>query len=107
MSLAVCATFIICAALSFLFVNVGGVPKAAGETGEHGVRFVQVAAGQDFAIGLTYDGDLYGWSLLDGRSGATSVNTGATTLGGYYTSVPTKIDVTFRYGPGTDRKSVV
>ena len=101
MSLAVCATFIICAALSFLFVNVGGVPKAAGETGEHGVRFVQVAAGQDFAIGLTYDGDLYGWSLLDGRSGATSVNTGATTLGGYYTSVPTKIDVTFRYGPGT------
>lgn len=100
-SFAVCAAFIICAALSFLTVNPSGIPHAAGETGEYGVRFVQVAAGQDFAIGLTYDGDIYGWSLLAERENVTSVNTGATTLGGYYTSVPTKIDVTFRYGPGT------
>lgn len=70
-------------------------------TDEIGLRFVQVAAGEDFAIGLTYDGQLYGWSLLtDGNAGKMDEST-AKTLGQYYPTKPTKINFEYKVGPGT------
>lgn len=97
MSAAICIAFVICTVFSF-----GTVPavKASVTNDENGIRFVQVAAGEDFAIGLTYDGDLYGWSLLSVPSGVGSDN--ADTLGNYYDTVPQKISVTFRAGPGAN-----
>ncbi|MDE7394790.1 MAG: hypothetical protein K2M95_01555, partial [Clostridiales bacterium] len=68
------------------------------------MKFKQVAAGEDFAIALTYDGDLYGMSLLDksgGQNGGnvTGLNSNPVstlnTLGEYYPSTPIKIDVKF------------
>ncbi len=70
------------------------------------LKFRQVAAGEDFAVGLTYDGDLYGWSLLDksvsGNGGnnyglADADDRNVDTLGKYYPSVPIRIDVKFTY----------
>ena len=83
-------------ALSFGFFNIGAtgtaVPNADGTPNELGVRFVQLAAGEDFVIGLTYDGDLYGWSTKTSQ-------TPTSTLGSYYRSYPTKINVRFITGP--------
>ena len=105
-SIAITVALILSVAFSFGFINKPSVARAeeqdAAQSAEktvNGIRFVQVAAGEDFAIGLTFDGKLYGWSLTGGDGG----NTGAentVTLGKYYSSVPTEIDVTFRQGPG-------
>lgn len=112
-SAVVSLALILCAVLTFGFV---GVDKnrvyADGSAVENGIRFVQVAAGEDFAIGLTYDGELYGWSLRDADSalvGKDSLTNGAKTLGQYYSTVPTKLvdtktytnkDYVFKKGPG-------
>lgn len=102
-SFAVCLALVLCVAFSLGFVSP---PKTfaddtdvPAEKVKSGTRFVQVAAGADFAIGLTYDNDLYGWSLT--RTDNGGINTSATTLGGYYPAIPTKINVVFRIGPGT------
>lgn len=106
-SIAICLALIVCAVFSFGFIynrpsgafadEETGMPAAATE---NGIRFVQVAAGEDFAIGLTFDGKLYGWSLLDTEGGNTNIDT--STLGNYYSKTPTEIDVIFRVGPGTN-----
>lgn len=69
------------------------------------LKFKQVAAGRDFAVALTYDNDLYGWSLLKKGSceetdtnnangtNITGYNAGGKTLGEYYPSTPVKIKV--------------
>ena len=67
------------------------------------LRFKQIAAGADFAIGLTYNNDLYGWSLLDSRADETTCNTGATTLGEYYPGVPKRIALYFVQGPSSKK----
>lgn len=70
------------------------------------LKFKQIAAGDDFAIALTYDNDLYAWSLLDktgGRNGGneTGLNTALVqsaadaTLGQYYPSTPIRLEVKF------------
>ena len=104
LSVVICAILILCALFSFglssLLLTTDRLAVAdESERAKNGPRFVQVAAGEDFAIGLTFDGKLYGWSLTGGDGG----NTGAentVTLGKYYSSVPTEIGVTFRQGPG-------
>lgn len=105
-SIAITVALILSVAFSFGFINKPSIARAeeqdvtqSAEKTVNGIRFVQVAAGEDFAIGLTFDGKLYGWSLTGGDGG----NTGAentVTLGKYYSSVPTEIGVTFRQGPG-------
>ncbi|MBD5132127.1 MAG: hypothetical protein HDT28_06025 [Clostridiales bacterium] len=110
-SIIVCLALVLCAVLSFGFTlprsRAAGEDDTASTTAENnvGIRFVQVAAGADFAIGLSYDGKIYGWSLLANRSTATSFNTGATTLGGYYTGTPTEIEFSFLVGPGSEGRN--
>lgn len=63
------------------------------------LRFKQVSLGEDFAIAVTYDGELYGWSLTRTRSSTSygSVADGnVLSLGSYYPGVPTKINVDFK-----------
>ncbi|MCM1368322.1 MAG: hypothetical protein NC184_05910 [Roseburia sp.] len=113
-SAVVSLALILCAVLTFGFVSVDkNKVYADGDTVENGIRFVQIAAGADFAIGLTYDGELYGWSLNGSNSpnvGNGNLNSGAKTLGEYYSTVPTKLvnttdrydsDYVFRNGPGS------
>lgn len=98
-SFAVCLALIFGAVLSFGYRGGSSVSAAGDDTenlSETGIRFVQVAAGDDFAIGLTYDNRLFGWSLV----GNDTRNTSAASLGLYYTSTPTEIDFKFRNGPG-------
>lgn len=111
-SAVVSLALILCAVLSFGFVNIDkNKVYAEDETSDSGIRFVQIAAGADFAIGLTFDGELYGWSL--NAENSTYVGKGglnqARTLGEYYSTVPTKLvdtkdsssyDYVFRNGPG-------
>lgn len=107
-SIAVCAVFILCAVLSIgltlwdknIFAADGEESTPVAKTVD-GIRFVQVAAGEDFAIGLTFDGDLYGWSLNEDSVGGEKGNELGVTLGDYYSSTPTKINVKFRQGPGS------
>ena len=93
--------------LSFGIFNIGtpgGSSSYAEASDGVGVRFVQVAAGEDFAIGLTYDGQLYGWSTRsDANAGLPS---GYDTLGKYYSTFPTKINYAFRRGPGNTNRQV-
>ncbi len=95
-SVIVCMALILSTVFSFCLYKTKGAAAEDGAREENGVRFVQVAAGEDFAIGLTYDGDLYGWSLLDGE------HADGETLGSRYTSTPTKINVVLRAGPGSN-----
>ncbi len=73
---------------------------AAGESTPSTLKFCQVAAGEDFAVALTYDGDLYGWSLIPNKT-ESQINregtAGAETLGEYYPTVPKRIEVNFTY----------
>ncbi|MDE7164637.1 MAG: hypothetical protein K2O04_04355 [Clostridiales bacterium] len=93
---------IVSTVLSFVLILPGSSVLAEGgdaikaKREANGIKFVQVAAGEDFAIGLTYDGKLYGWSLKETRRSDTDSNA---TLGDYYTTTPTEINVTFRIGP--------
>lgn len=103
LSVVICAILILCALFSFglssLLLTTDRLAVAdESERAKNGPRFVQVAAGEDFAIGLTADGDLYGWSLLDESD--SNKGTSATTLGEYYTVTPTQIPVYFVMGPG-------
>lgn len=104
-SIVIGALFLLCACFSFIFALPTRMAKADGESSDetnNGIRFIQVAAGEDFAIGLTYDYKLYGWSLIDN---ATSKGNSSTSLGEYYTSTPTEIDVVFRRGPFIAKES--
>ncbi len=90
---------VLCTLLSFGFTGINKRTSADGDydpTGT-GIRFVQVAAGYDFAIGLTHNGELYGWSLLE--SPAAVASSSATTLGNYYPTVPSKLNFEFKVGP--------
>lgn len=100
---AVCIAFILCTVLTLGFIPTP-VVHADGENVipqkvNSGIRFVQVAAGEDFAIGLTFDRKLYGWSLKPAAERNTS---SPQTLGDYYGDDPKEINVTFRVGPGKD-----
>lgn len=106
----VVAALIICAVISFGFINIPRVGLADDDTSVkavHGIRFAQVAAGEDFAIGLTSDGQLYGWSLLASRANETSFAnpTLVDTLGKYYPGIPARLDVKFYVGPGRNDAS--
>lgn len=94
-SIAACIALLVSAIVS---LGIGTAGRSAGDTDINDIRFVQVAAGEDFAIGLTASGDLYGWSLRENRTAKGDAN--VTSLGYYYTNTPTKIDVTFYVGPG-------
>lgn len=101
-SIAACMALIFGAVFSF--GAFGGKYSAADDdeppvTNEVGLRFVQVAAGENFAIGLTYDNRLFGWSLNESSTGGDTTSTA--TLGTYYSSVPTEINVNFVLGPGS------
>lgn len=85
-------------ALLSIFFAPFAVQIARGEESANGLRFKQVALGEDFAIGLTYDGDLYGWNL------SSSVTTNA--LGVEYSVNPQKIAVTFVRGPKSTANNV-
>ncbi len=90
---------VLCTLLSFGFTGINKRTSADGDydpTGT-GIRFVQVAAGYDFAIGLTHNGELYGWSLLE--SPAAVASSSATPLGNYYPTVPSKLNFEFKVGP--------
>lgn len=97
-SFAVCAALILCTVFSFGLFDPVRVSADGDRTvrSSVGIRFAQVAAGEDFAIGLTYDRKLYGWSLKTDRNVQNP-----STLGDYYPEKPIEIDVTFRVGPGT------
>ena len=90
----VCLAFFVCAVFTFGFPS-GARADEVNKT-EQGHRFVQVAAGSDFAIGLTYNGDLYGWSLV---TPSQVGDNNASSLGMYYPTIPSKIDFQFRKGP--------
>lgn len=91
---------ILCAVLSLGYILPDRIARAEDEPSApaakvaDGIRFVQVAAGYDFAIGLTYDRKLYGWSTKASRDTSNMQS-----LGDYYTENPTEIKVTFRKGP--------
>ncbi|MDR2201153.1 MAG: hypothetical protein LBP26_00080 [Clostridiales bacterium] len=101
--IAIAAAFIITTAFALgAFTSVKSA-TAAGELSD--IKFKQVVAGEDFAIGLTYKGDLYGWSLR-GDADEWALNTSGTTdanpanddkytktLGQYYPKNPIKINV--------------
>lgn len=97
----VCLTFLLTTILGMnLFSSAFAADGAPGN-----LKFRQVEAGEDFAIGLTYGGDLYGWSLRDDAH-LTNFNeamngTDGSTLGKYYPKTPTKIDVKFTEIDGT------
>ena len=101
-SFAVVIALILCAVLSLGNILPDRIARAEdGPTTPaakvtDGIRFVQVAAGYDFAIGLTYDRKLYGWSTKAERD-----TSNIQSLGDYYTENPTEIKVTFRNGPSS------
>ncbi|MDE6200773.1 MAG: hypothetical protein K2M47_02675 [Clostridiales bacterium] len=91
---------ILCAVLSLGYILPDRIARADGDGATtpaakvtDGIRFVQVAAGYDFAIGLTYDRKLYGWSTKEKRDTSNMQS-----LGDYYSYDPTEIKVTFRRG---------
>ncbi|MCL2256164.1 MAG: hypothetical protein FWC11_04815, partial [Firmicutes bacterium] len=103
------ALFAVMSVLTMGNFNVG-IPSIAAD---NRLIFVQVEAGEDFAIGLTIDGEIYGWSLIrgsnsdfgwqDNRHIFTSDDEGVhvyemsqRTLGQFYPGIPTRIPVTFR-----------
>lgn len=108
-SIAITFALILCAVLSFGFIykpqgalaDGDDTPTATTQEMVNGIRFVQVAAGEDFAIGLTFDGDLYGWSLRP-TGGNFTVDDTINTLGKYYSAMPTKINVKFIKGPSAE-----
>lgn len=69
--------------VNFLSVRADGQAFSASE---NGVRFKQVEAGEDFVIGLTYDNELYGWSLKASPAGSDPKS-----LGDVYGKQPAKI----------------
>ncbi len=90
-----CLAFLLSAFISFAFdARPASAADGEGETydiaNEAGIRFVQVAAGEDFAIGLTLDRKLYGWSLDEGSENS---------LGSYYSATPTLIPYKLIAGP--------
>lgn len=92
---------VLCTVLSFVvilpgrYVNAESGDAITAKREANGIKFVQVATGEDFAIGLTYDGKLYGWSYKTNRTPDSS----DATLADCYTDTPTEIPVTFRVGP--------
>ena len=73
--------------------------RAAIAPSDFNLKFKQLAVGEDFAIALSYDNQVYGWSLDEeanpnayGSSNATS------TLGDYYPKNPVKINVSLDSG---------
>lgn len=96
-SIAVCIALVVCAVLSFGFIFNDRDTSAEGDSSVNGIKFVQVAAGENFAIGLTYDNKLYGWSLIDGSTGGET----GLSLGQYYPATPTQIDFKFVQGPAS------
>lgn len=99
-SFTIAIALILCAVLSLGYILPDRIaraedgPSTPAAKVTDGIRFVQVAAGYDFAIGLTYDRKLYGWSTKDERNTSDMQS-----LGDYYTYNPTEIKVTFRKGP--------
>lgn len=97
-----CFMFALTTAIGLLALPLKTYAVAGNENIET-LKFRQVAAGEDFAIGLTYSGDLYGWSLREDRADTVSYNNGVDgsvkgqTLGQYYPAKPIRIDVSFTY----------
>lgn len=88
-----CLVFAVTTALGLLALPVKSYAEDANAEIDT-LKFKQVAAGEDFAIALTYNGDLYGWSLT---KTANAFDNTATTLGGYYPAKPHRIDVEKTY----------
>lgn len=79
---------LLCLSGFFALFFAPAVVRSNAEGENNGIRFKQVAVGTDFAIGLTYDGELYGWDLVAGLT--------ANALGVSYGTNPTKIPVEFK-----------
>ncbi|MDE6293876.1 MAG: hypothetical protein K2L88_04565, partial [Clostridiales bacterium] len=98
---------VLCTVLSFVvilpgrYVNAESGDAITAKREANGIKFVQVATGEDFAIGLTYDGKLYGWSYKTNRTPDSS----DATLADCYTDTPTEIPVTFRVGPKNESRN--
>ncbi len=112
---AVCLSllFVLTTAFGLLALSLKGAYAADGRAAalQGELKFKQIAVGEDFAIALTYDNDLYAWSLLDtavekGLNGTVTErvennittinvtpNTGVDTLGKFYPKNPVKLDV--------------
>ncbi|MCI8487559.1 MAG: hypothetical protein HFE36_02490 [Clostridia bacterium] len=90
-----CLVFAVTTALGLLALPVKSYAEDANAEIDT-LKFKQVAAGEDFAIALTYNGDLYGWSLTKAETD-NNFNDSATTLGGYYPAKPHRIDVEKTY----------
>ena len=88
-----CLVFAVTTALGLLALPVKSYAEDANAEIDT-LKFKQVAAGEDFAIALTYNGDLYGWSLTKTENAFDAT---ATTLGGYYPAQPHRIDVKKTY----------
>lgn len=90
-----CLVFAVTTALGLLALPVKSYAEDANAEIDT-LKFKQVAAGEDFAIALTYNGDLYGWSLTKAETD-NNFNDSATTLGKYYPAKPHRIDVEKTY----------
>lgn len=88
-----CLVFAVTTALGLLALPVKSYAEDANAEIDT-LKFKQVAAGEDFAIALTYNGDLYGWSLTKTEN---TFDAAATTLGGYYPAKPHRINVKKTY----------
>ncbi len=95
-----CLLFVLTTIVGVLALPVKAFAAPAAEPA-HALKFKQVAAGEDFAIALSYDNYLYGWSLTreNNEEGNKLTPTGSltkdSTLGDYYPATPQRIDVKF------------
>ncbi len=95
-----CLLFVLTTIVGVLALPVKAFAAPAAEP-DHALKFKQVAAGEDFAIALSYDNYLYGWSLTreNNEEGNKLTPTGSltkdSTLGDYYPATPQRIDVKF------------
>lgn len=89
LSILLCLTLAVGSVFGLCFQS--GIGYADGADNVGSLRFQQLAAGDGFVIGLTYDNQLYGWSLTGSGDG----------LAGSYNTTPTKIAVNLVRGPST------
>lgn len=87
LSILLCLTLAVGSVFGLCFQS--GIGYADGADNVGSLRFQQLAAGDGFVIGLTYDNQLYGWSLTGSGDG----------LAGRYNTTPTKIAVNLVKGP--------
>ncbi|MCL2061952.1 MAG: hypothetical protein FWH03_04935 [Firmicutes bacterium] len=66
-------------------------PRANVTQSDYTLRFKQVALGGDFGLAVSYEGELFVWSLTRRETTFGAQPSDSTTLGAYYPAIPTKI----------------